>query len=175
MYPQLREILGTELHDGDRLVHAADDGALFLKDLHQHMGMLLIRTEDVDRPIEVDVAVIAFADPFHREPEDGRVQSLPPADRRLAYRATRHRLMLRGRADPPVSLIAVLQQAIDRDRFQRGQMAPARRRCPPRPAPVSGSGPGPAPAPPGSPRLPRRCRAPLPRRPEMLPRCRRRR
>src|SRR5205823_13977491 len=73
MYPQLREILGTELHDGDRLVHAADDGALFLKDLHQHVGMLLIRTEYVDRPIEVDVAVIAFADPFHREPEDGRI------------------------------------------------------------------------------------------------------
>src|SRR5439155_13184041 len=91
MHAQLREILGTELHDGDRLVHAADDSALFLKDLHQHVRMFLIGTQHVDRPIEVDVAVIALADPFYVEPEDGGIQSLPPAHRRLAYRACSHR------------------------------------------------------------------------------------
>src|SRR5438094_796731 len=91
VHPQLREILRTQLDDGDRLVHAADDGVLFLEDLHQHLGMPLIGVEHIDRAIEIDIAVIALADPFHVEPEDGGIEPFPAPHRRLGYRACSHR------------------------------------------------------------------------------------
>ena len=94
MHPKLREILGTELDDGDGLVHAADDGVLFLEDLHQHLWMSAVSTEHIDCAIEVDIAVIPLADPFHVEPEDGGIESFPAPHRRRGYRARSHGLML---------------------------------------------------------------------------------
>src|SRR6202011_5734266 len=88
--PQLREILGTQLDDGDRFVHAAHDGLVLLEDLHQDVRVAIVRLQDVDGSVEVDVAVIALADALDRQPKDRRVETLAFTRRRLGYRFRGH-------------------------------------------------------------------------------------
>src|SRR6202165_1774782 len=85
VYAELGEILGAELEDGDRLIHAADHGLLLLKELHQRVGVALVSAQHVDRAIEIAVTVIAFADPLHRQSKDRRIQPLAAPDRRVGW------------------------------------------------------------------------------------------
>ena len=81
MHAELGEILGAELEDGDRLIHPADHGLLLLEHLHQRLGVAIIGAQHIDRAIEIDVAVIAFADSLDRESKDRRIQALATPDR----------------------------------------------------------------------------------------------
>src|SRR6202011_5351053 len=85
VHAQLAEILGAELEDGDRLIHAANYRLLLLEDLHEGVRMAIVRAQDVDRAIEVDVAVIAFANSLDWESEDRRLQPLAALDRRIGW------------------------------------------------------------------------------------------
>ncbi len=68
---------GAGAEDGERVVRADDDRVwVLLEDLHRHAIAAAVLLEDQLRPREVDVALVARADLFDREPKGLRSQAL---------------------------------------------------------------------------------------------------
>ena len=62
----------TQLEDGDRLVGPGHDGAPPLKDLHGDGGATATAMQQLPRPEEVLVGVVAAPDALDRQAEDSR-------------------------------------------------------------------------------------------------------
>ena len=73
----------TQLEDGDRLVGPSHDSAPPLKDLHGDGGATATAKQQLPRPEEVLVGVVAAPDALDRQAEDSRGNpGWPPQDRR---------------------------------------------------------------------------------------------
>ena len=97
---ELVELVGAELEDRDRLVHAAEPRVLLLEDLHDDARAPLVAQQRVARVVEVRVGVPAGAHLLDRQVED---LGLEPSSGRLRHvraRGRRRVLPRRPRAAP---------------------------------------------------------------------------
>src|SRR5665213_1533760 len=67
----------AQLEDRDRLVDPAQHRLIPLEHLHPHARMVGVLFEDLARPLEVDVRVVALAHLLDRQVEDRRVETTP--------------------------------------------------------------------------------------------------
>jgi hypothetical protein len=88
---QPRPVVGAELEDRDRLVHASEHRLPLLEDLHHHTGTAAVVEQRRARVVEVRVAVVAVAHLLDGEVEDLGVEPRPartwPGDRHAAARS----------------------------------------------------------------------------------------
>ena len=78
-------VVGAELEDRDRLVHAAEQGVPALEDLHQDMRVMAVREECGARVVEVGVGVVALPHLLDGEVEYARVEPLLTHPERLGH------------------------------------------------------------------------------------------
>ena len=81
---QLVPVVGAELEDRDRLVHAAQHGVLLLEDLHDHARVAPVPEQRLAGVVEVDVGVVALPHLLDREVEDLRWEAALPSRSPLA-------------------------------------------------------------------------------------------